>query len=85
MTEVTFRNQIKIKVLVQIFAGRDNFSTGFVNAGESFVLSAESLPYDIYCKDAVSGWEVGHKLSCHHTSIALRSEKGRYVVAGGKE
>ena len=80
--QVTFHNETEIRVLAQIFAGRDSFSSLFVAAKSTETLSAESQPYDIYFKDAVSGWEVGHKRDSSDTAITLRSEKGRYVVIG---
>ena len=79
---ITFHNETKIRVMAQIFVGRDSFSTQFVDAKTTITLSAESRPYDIYCKNAVSGLEMGHKQDSRDTSITLRSEKGNYVIVG---
>ncbi len=83
--QVTFHNETKIRVLAQIFAGRDSFSSLFVEAKTTKTLSAESRPYDIYFKDAISGWEVGHKRGSSDTAITLRAEKGHYVVIGDQQ
>lgn len=80
--QVIFHNETKKRVLAQIFAGRDSFSSLFVEPKTTETLSAEFQPYDIYFKDAVSGWEVGHKRGSSDTTITLRSVKGHYVVIG---
>ncbi len=82
--KIIFKNETKIRVLAQIFAGRDSFSSLFVAPKTTETLSAESQPYDIYFKDAVSGWEVGHKRDSSDVAITLRAIKGHYVVIGDK-
>jgi len=69
-------------MMVQIFTGQDDFSTMFVDPNTTQTLSAESRPYDIYFKDAISGREMGRKLDSNDTTITLQSENGRYVVKG---
>ena len=82
---VMFHNKTKARVMAQIFAGRDYFSTIFVDPHTTRTLLAESYPYDIYCKDAISGREVGRQLNSSDTSITLQSENGRYVVKGDNQ
>ena len=83
--QVKFHNKTKIRIMVQIFAGRDSVSTAFVNASASETLSAESLPYDVYCKDVVSGGELGHLLDSSDSSITLQVDNGHYLIKGEKQ
>ena len=80
--KVVFNNETEKKVLAQIFFENDSFSTLFIEAKTTETLSAASHPYDIYCKDAKSGWVMGYKRYSSDTTITLRSVSGRYVVIG---
>lgn len=79
---VTFSNETKVRVMVQIFSGPGSFTTAFVDANTSQTLSAESRPYDLYCKDVVSGHELSRLLDSNNTSVALQSKNSRYITVG---
>ncbi len=85
MTEikVTFHNHIEIEVQAQIFKGRTLVSTCVASPGATSTLLAPDAAYDIYLKNAVTGWEICHKLNCEAASITLRKHKGRYTVVSG--
>jgi hypothetical protein len=81
--EVTFRNEAKIKVLAQIFAGRTLVSTCVAGPGETQLLRAESAPYDIFFKNGATGWELTRKLNSGAKNVTLRQQAGRFILIGG--
>lgn len=80
MIEVTIHNESELRVQAQIFAGRTLIDTCVLNPGEIHILSAESQGYDIFLKNAATGWEIARKLNSEFTTIALLHEKGRYII-----
>ena len=80
--EVTFRNEAKIKVLAQIFAGRTLVSTCVAGPGETQLLQAESAPYDIFFKNGATGWELARKLNSGAKNVTLRQQVGRFILIG---
>ena len=80
--EVTFHNQATIKVQAQIYEDRTLVSTCLVGPGETCLLKAEAGPYDIYCKNSATGWEVARQLGTEATSVTLLRKAGRYAVKG---
>lgn len=83
--QVKFYNKTKIRVMVQIFSGRDSFKTAFIDANSNQTISAESLPFDVYCKDVVSGGELGHLLDSRDPSVTLLANNGHYLIKGEKK
>ena len=81
--EVTFHNHIEIEVQAQIFKGRTLISTCVAGPGATSTLLVPDAAYDIYLKNAVTGWEISHKLNCEAASITLMKHKGRYTVVTG--
>jgi hypothetical protein len=79
-TEITFHNRIELKVQAQIFNGRTLVSTCVAGPGETHVLPAESVRYDIFLKNGVTGWEIARKLNSEATTFTLSRQKGRYVI-----
>ena len=82
MTEIkiTFHNKAEIRVQVQIFAGRTLVSSGMAGPGETCILPAEAAGYDIYLKNAATGWEIARKLNSEATTATLKQRNGRYVI-----
>lgn len=78
--DITFHNQATIKVQAQIFVGRTLVSTGLVAPGETCHLQATSKPYDIYCKNSATGWEMARHLGSEAQSVTLQRKAGRYLV-----
>lgn len=81
--EITFHNQATIKVQAQIFTGRTLVSTCLVGPGETCHLQATTTPYDIYCKNSATGWEMARHLGSEAHSVTLQRRAGRYVVKDG--
>ena len=79
-TQVTFHNNAKIRVQAQIFVGRTLVSTCVADPGETHILSTESARFDIYLKNAATGWEIAHKLDSEATSVTLMPRNGRYDI-----
>ncbi len=84
MTEskITFHNQTEIKTQAQIYAGRDLVSSCVAAPGETCVLPANSVQYDIFFKNGITGWEMARKLDSEDTTLALQQRGGRYIVIG---
>lgn len=80
-TEITFHNQVQIRVQAQIFIGRTYVSTCVADPGEVCVLPAQSVRYDIFFKHGVTGWEIARKLDSEATTLTLSQHKGRYVLS----
>ena len=79
-TQITFHNKAKIRVQAQAFAGRTLVSTCVADPGETHVLAAASARYDIYVRDAATGWEAAHKLDSEATTVTLKQRNGRCVI-----
>jgi hypothetical protein len=78
--EITFHNEAEIRVQAQIFAGRTLVSTSVTGPGETCILPAEAAGYDIYLKNAATGWEITRKLNSAATTATLKQRNGRYVI-----
>ena len=46
----------------------------------SGTLPAELERYDIYLKNSVTGWEVGHQLNSAARTVTLSQQNGRHVI-----
>ena len=82
-TEVAFCNEAEIRVQAQIFSGPTLVSTCVAGPGETRLLRAESAPYDIFCKNGATGWELARQLDSEAKTVTLRQQMGRYVIIGG--
>lgn len=79
-TEITFHNKAEIKVQAQIFTGRTLVSTCVAGPGETGVLPAKSVRYDIYLRNGTTGWEIARKLNSEAKTLTLSQLKGRYII-----
>jgi hypothetical protein len=79
-TEITFHNKAEIKVQAQIFTGRTLVSTCVTDPGEIRILPAESVRYDIYLKNGVTGWEIARKVDSEAKTLTLSQHEGRYII-----
>ena len=80
--EITFRNEVEVRVQAQIYAGRTLVSTCVASPGETRSLRAESAPYDIFFKNSTTGWELARQLDSAAKTVTLRQQNGRYVTVG---
>lgn len=80
MTEITFHNKAEIRVQAQIFTENMLVSTCVAGPGEIHTLPVESVRYDIYLKNGISGWRVAYKLDSEARSLTLSKTNGRYVI-----
>ncbi|MFO7538463.1 MAG: hypothetical protein R6X32_10440 [Chloroflexota bacterium] len=81
-TEITFHNNVEIRVQAQLFADGSLISTCVAGPGESRSLPAEVPPYDVYLKDSTTGWELARHLNSAATTLTLSRHKGRYLITG---
>lgn len=81
--EVDFHNHTEVGVQAQIFKGRALISSCVTGPGASGTLLAPADAYDIYLKNAVTGWEICHKLNCGAASLTLMKHNGRFTVVSG--
>jgi hypothetical protein len=83
MTEeqVTFHNKAEIRVQAQIFTGRTLVSTCLANPGEIHTLQSGSIRYDIYLKNAATGWEIARKRDNEATTVILQQNKGHFILS----
>lgn len=79
-TELTFRNQIKLRVQAQIFLGRTLISTCVASPGEVCVLPVEVSRYDIFFKNGATGREIARRLNNEANSLTLTQQNGRYIL-----
>jgi hypothetical protein len=86
MTEIkiTFHNQTEIRTQAQIYAGRDLVSTRVVGPGETCILPIESLHYDVFFKNGITGWEMARKLDSEDKTLTLQQRGSRYIVNGSQ-
>jgi hypothetical protein len=80
MTEITFHNKAEIKVQAQIFSENLLVSTCTAGPGEIHTLPVESVRYDIYLKNGVTGWRVAYKLDGESRNLTLSHNNGRYII-----
>ena len=78
--EVTFHNNVDIRVQAQIFIGPSLVSTCVIGPGESGVLPTRSARHDIFLKNGATGWELARKLDSEAKTHTLSRDKGRYVI-----
>lgn len=78
--EITFINRAPIRVQLQIYDGRTLAGTCVAGPGEIGVLPAALERYDIYLKNSVTGWEIGHKLNSAVKTLTLTQLNGRFVI-----
>ncbi len=76
--EVTFVNNIEMRVQAQIYNGRTLVYTYVADPGETCVLPASSVRFDIFFKNSVTGWEIARQLGSSATTLTLSQKKGRY-------
>jgi hypothetical protein len=79
-TELTFHNEIKLRVQAQIFLGRTLISTYLANPGEVCTLLAASSHYDIFFKNGATGREIARKLNNEANNLTLSLQNGRYIL-----
>jgi hypothetical protein len=82
-TEITFHNNIDIRVQAQIFIGSAYVCTCLADPGEVCILPAQSVPYDIFLKNGVTGWKIAHKQNIEATTLTLSRHKGRFILSKG--
>ena len=82
MTEkkITFHNNAEMRVQAQIFAENELVSTCFADPGESLTMPINSVRYDIYCKNGVTGWRVAFKLDSDAKTFTLSKSRGSYTI-----
>ncbi|MBP8000533.1 MAG: hypothetical protein KA314_12430 [Chloroflexi bacterium] len=81
-TKITFHNKTEIKTQAQIYTGWTLISTCVAGPGETCVLPTQSLRYDIFLKNGITGWELARKLDSDDKTVTLRQQGGRYVITG---
>ena len=69
--QVTFHNKPEIRVQAQMFTGRILVSTCLADPGESHTLQSSSVRYDIYLKNAATGWEITRKRDNAAATVTL--------------
>lgn len=77
---VTFHNNAGIRVQAQIFTGRTLISTCLANPGEIRTLQSGSFRYDIYLKNAATGWEIARRRDIEATTVTLNQHKGHFIL-----
>jgi hypothetical protein len=78
--EIVFHNMAELRVQMQLYDGRSLVGTCVVGPGESGSLPIELERYDIYLKNSVTGWEVGHQLNSVARTLTLSQQNGRYLI-----
>ena len=78
--QVTFHNEAKIRVQAQIFTGQTLVSTCVADPGETHTLQSGSSRYDIYLKNAATGWGIARKLDNDATTVTLKQHQGHYTL-----
>ena len=78
--EITFHNKVEIKVQAQIFTGNTLVGTCIAGPGETGVLPAESVRYDIYLKNGATGWVIARQMDSAAKSLTLIHSNGRYMI-----
>ena len=65
----------------QIYAGSTLVSTCLANPGEIHTLRSGSIRYDIFLKNAATGWELARKQDHEAATVTLKQQKGRYILS----
>jgi hypothetical protein len=81
---VTFHNKATIKVQAQIYSGRALVSTCRAGPGEKHTLPAESPSYDIFFRDAATGWEIARVLDSQAKILTLNQHLDQFTVTCGE-
>ncbi len=80
-TDITFHNKTEITAQAQIFAGRTLVSTCVAGPGETCILPAEAVRYDIFLRNGATGWEIARKLDSEAKNLTLmKPREGWYVM-----
>jgi hypothetical protein len=79
--QVNFHNKAEIRVQAQIFTGRTLISTCLADPGEIHTLQSGSIQYDIYLKNAATGWEIARRRYSEATTVVLSSHNGHYFLS----
>jgi len=79
--QVTFHNKAEIRVQAQIFTGRTLISTCLANPGETHTLRSGSIQYDIYLKNAATGWEIERSRYNETATVVLSHHRGCFVLS----
>jgi len=79
-TEIVFHDMADIRVQMQLYDGRTLVGTCVVGPGERGSLPATLERYDIYLKNSITGWEIGHQLNSAARTLTLSQQNGRYVI-----
>lgn len=78
--QVTFHNKANIRVQAQIFSEQTLVSTCLAEPGETHTLLSGSMRYDIYFRNAATGWEIARKRDNEATAVTLNQNKGHYIL-----
>jgi hypothetical protein len=81
---VTFYNRAIIKVQAQIYNGRTLVSTCQAGPGEKHTLPAELPSYDIFFRDAATGWEIARALDSQAKILTLNQHLDQFTVTCGE-
>ena len=79
-SEIAFCNKTEIRVQAQIYAGRVLVSTCVVDPGETTILPANSLRFDIFFKNGATGREMARKLDSGANSFTLNQNHRRFTI-----
>jgi hypothetical protein len=79
-SEITFCNKTEIRVQAQIFAGRALVSTCVVDPGDTYILPANSLRFDIFFKNGATGREMARKLDSGANSFTLNQNHRQFTI-----
>jgi hypothetical protein len=79
-SEITFCNKTEIRVQAQIYAGRALVSTCVVDPGETYILPANSLRFDIFFKNGATGREIARKMDSGANSFTLNQNQSRFTI-----
>ena len=79
--QVTFHNKAEIRVQAQIFTGRTLISACLANPGETHTLRSGSIQYDIYLKNAATGWEIERSRNNETATVVLSHHRGCFVLS----
>lgn len=78
--DITFHNEIKIKVQTQIFVENELVSTSLVEPGQSCTMISRASRFDIYCKNSITGWRLAYKLNSEANILTLSGYHGGYII-----
>ena len=81
--QIVFHNKAEIRVQVQLFTGRTLECTCLANPGEIHTLRSSSSRFDIFLRNAATGWEIARKQDNEAVTVTLSKLGGRYVLSEG--